>query len=193
MSKLVLRTVALTLVCSMGGIAIAQTSGADIGLKPGLWEMKVTKQIVDGKDVTAQVNSGIEMLRQSLANMTPEQRQKMSAMMGNLAVGSSGAPSICVSAAMAAKNQPLVGHGANCPPAKITHSGNQTTFELQCTSNGKTTVGTGTSIVNGNVITTSMTATISDAKGQHVMQNESQMTFVGSDCQGIRPIDQPVN
>jgi len=35
-----------------------------------------------------------------------------------------------------------------------------------------------------------MDMTMTDARGQHSMQTESQMKFLGADCQGVKPADQ---
>ena len=32
--------------------------------------------------------------------------------------------------------------------------------------------------------------TMTDTRGQHTIQNESQMKYLGPDCQGIKPIDE---
>jgi hypothetical protein len=34
--------------------------------------------------------------------------------------------------------------------------------------------------------------TMSDSEGRHTMQGESEMTYLGSDCHGIKPVDQLV-
>jgi len=157
--------------------------------KPGLWEMKPIKSVIDGRDMTAQMASAQEKMKQALANMSPDQRAKMESMMGGMSNGS-GTIKICVSPAMAARKQPIIDKEGKCPPAKMSTSGNVTTFEINCTQNGHTTVGSGTSTIHGDSVTTSTNMTVSDEHGKHSMQNEMQMTFLGADCQGVVPADQ---
>jgi len=93
---------------------------------------------------------------------------------------------------MAAKNAPMVDHEGRCAPAKVTRDGKKSTFEFNCTTNGRTMVGSGESTTNGDTISTSVNMTMTDSKGHHTMQSESEMTYLGSDCQGIKPADQLV-
>jgi hypothetical protein len=189
-----MRKITLVSILALGGLVtllcLAQTALPTPGQKAGLWEFKQLKQVMDGKDMTAQMNAAQEKMQQALANMPPDQRAKMETMMGGLGVGKSGAIKVCVSPAMAAKNQPMVDKDGQCPPAKISHNGNQTLFEVNCTRNGRTTAGTGTSTANGDIITTDMNMTMTDAKGQHTMQSQTQMSYLGADCQGVTPADE---
>jgi hypothetical protein len=168
----------------------AQTSSQFPGQKAGLWELKPIKQTMDGKDMLAQLSASQEKMREAMAKMSPDQRAKMEAMMGGAGFSQSGTMKVCVSPAMAAKNQPMTDKDSQCPPAKISHSGNQTTFEINCTKDGRTTVGSGTSTVNGEIVSTDMNVDITDPKGRHNIQSITQMTYLGADCQGITPADQ---
>jgi hypothetical protein len=189
-----MRRLALIIPLVLAGAAFAQSSS----LKAGLWEMKPIRQVVDGRDMTAQMASAQTKMQQAMANMTPEQRKQMEAMTKGMGAGmpaQAGPGSgtrICVSPAMAAQNTPMVDAEAKCPPTKMTRSGNKSSFEFNCTSNGRTTVGSGESTVSGDTVLTRMDMTVTDARGRHSMQSETQMTYLGSDCQGIKPIDQVV-
>ncbi len=185
-------TLAILLVLS--GVASAQNSS----LKAGLWEMKQIRQVVDGKDMTAQMAAAQKRMQQEMASMTPDQRKQMEAMMKGMGTGSPSPGSagnftrICISPAMAAKSAPMVDRDGHCAPVKVTRSGNKSTFEFNCTTNGRTTVGSGESTASGDTISTSTNMTVTDARGRHTIQSESQMTYLGSDCQGIKPADQLV-
>lgn len=164
-------------------------------LKAGLWEIKPIRQVVDGRDMTAQMAAAQAKMQQAMASMTPDQRKQMETMMKGMGTNSPSAGSlarICISAAMAAKNAPMVDHEGRCAPAKVTRNGNKSTFEFNCTTNGRTMVGSGESTTNGDTISTSVNMTMTDSKGHHTMQSESEMTYLGSDCQGIKPADQLV-
>jgi hypothetical protein len=187
-------TTAVLLVLSALTLLIPLTSFAQItGQKAGLWELKLIKQVMDGKDITAQLQASQEQMRQAMAKMTPDQRAKMEAMMGGAGADPSGMMKVCVSPEMIAKNQMMATQQQQCPPAKVSHSGNQTTFEINCAKDGRTTTGTGTSVLNGDTITTDMNMQITDARGKRTMQSQSQMTYLGSDCKGVIPADQLMN
>lgn len=157
------------------------------GLKAGLWEINPTSQIVDGKDMTAEMSQAQAMMQQQMGNLPPEQRAKIQSMMGQ---ASGGGTKICISPAMAAKDAPMVDREGRCEPAKLMRSGNKTSFEFNCTRNGRTMSGQGVSIASGDTITTRMDMTETDSRGKHTMHSESQMKYLGTDCQGIMPADQ---
>lgn len=159
-------------------------------LKPGLWNVKVVQQTMDGRDMTAQINSVQEQMQQALAHMSPEQRQKMSSMMGNMIQSSGNGINMCISPAMAERNAPMMGpHSGDCPNAKVSRHGNQATFDFACTHNGHNSTGHGVSTMDHGAISTTMDMQMSDAHGQHSMHTQSVMTYLGSDCQGIKPLD----
>ncbi len=159
-------------------------------LKAGLWNVQVVQQTMDGRDMTAQINSVQEQMQQALAHMSPEQRQKMSSMMGNMIQSSGNGISMCISPAMAERNAPMMGpHSSDCPTAKVTRQGNHATFDFACTHNGHNSTGHGVSTLDNGTITTIMDMQMSDSHGQHTMHTQSRMTYLGSDCQGIKPID----
>jgi uncharacterized protein DUF3617 len=165
----------------------------NVKMKPGLWEIRVERQVMDGRDMTAQMALVQEQMPQAMANMSPEQRKQLEAMMGGkgrpFERGASGTR-VCISAAMAARDSPLVDPQGRCEPAKVERSGDTTKFEFNCTAGGRTMVGKGQSTVRGDTVATSTDMTVSAAGGRHTMQSESRMKYVGADCQGIRPLDE---
>jgi len=176
----------MAILIVLSGSVFAQSSS----LKPGLWQVKPIRQVVDGRDLTAQMASASAQMQQAMANMTPEQRKQMEAMMsaqGRSAGANGGGTRICVSPAMAAKDKPMVDSEGRCEPAKVSRNGNKTSFEFNCTGDGRTEVGRGESTVSGDTVTTRVDMTMTDARGSHSMQTESQMSYLGPDCQGIKP------
>jgi hypothetical protein len=159
-------------------------------MKPGLWEVKQTSQVVDGRNMLDQMASAQAQMKQAMASMPAAQRKQMEAMLGSQGAQAGGGTRICISPAMAARNKPMVDSEGRCEPAKVTSSGNKTSFEFNCTANGRTTVGKGESTINSGTIATRVDMAITDARGRHTMQSESQMKYLGSDCQGIKPVDQ---
>ena len=166
------------------------TVQADSMMKPGLWEMHIVKQVVDGQDTSAQMAAAQSQMQQMMANMSPAQRKQMEQMMGKQAMPSSNMHRVCVSPEMASRDKPMMPPEAKCEPSKVERSGNKTTFAMNCTTEGRTMVGKGESIVSGDSMSNRMDMTVTDASGRHTMQTESQMKFLGADCQGIKPADQ---
>jgi hypothetical protein len=181
-----MKKLTLAILLTLSGGAFAQSSS----LKPGLWETKPISQIVDGHDMTAQMASAQVKMQQAMANMSPEQRKQMEAMLGHQGTSAGGGRRFCVSTAMAAKDAPMVDPEGRCKPATVNRSGNKTSFEFNCTANGRTSIGKGESTISGNTVTTRVDMTMTDTRGRHTMHSESQMNFLGSDCQGITPLDQ---
>jgi len=165
------------------------------GLRPGLWEVTMVRQTMDGRDITAQLTAGSkQMQQQAMARMTPEQRKQMEAM-----TSSQGAPEsdsagvirrLCVSPAMAARDKPMIDLPGHCPPSQLNHSGNKTTFTFNCTKNGFGATGKGESVVAGDALSTRVDVTMTQPDGTHKMQGETQMKYLGKDCQGIKPMDE---
>lgn len=187
-----MKTSLLAILVALSGTVWAQGSS----MKPGLWEVKQIKQVMDGQDMAAQMASAQAQMQQQLAKMSPEQRKQMEAMMGRQGLPSptaaAGATRICISPAMAAMDKPMVDPEGRCEPAKVSRSGNKTSFEFNCKVQGRATVGKGESTHSGDTVTTRMDMTTTDASGRHTMQSESQMKYLGPDCQGIKPVDQMV-
>ncbi len=160
--------------------------------KPGLWEVKIVKQVMDGKDMQAQMAAARAQMEQAMANMSPEQRKQMEAMAGRQ--GGHGARSegtrICISKEMAARDKPVLDRRGHCETVKFDRSGNKVSFEFKCSNNGHSETGKGETTVGAELMETVMDITMSDAHGSHAIHNESQMKFLGADCQGIKPADQ---
>jgi len=184
-----MKKLALAVLVTLSTTAFAQGSG----LKAGLWEIKQIKQVMDGRDMAAQMAAAQAEMQQAMANMSPAQRKQMEAMMGGRGMpagAAGGAQRICISPAMAAADKPMVDPEGRCEPAKVSRSGNKTSFEFNCTTQGHSMVGKGESTVSGDLVSTRMDMTTTDAQGRHTMQSESQMKYLGPDCQGLKPIDQ---
>jgi hypothetical protein len=165
-------------------------------IKPGLWENKVLKMVVDGKDMAAQMADMMAKRDQMMASLPPDQRAKVEAMIksNGLALGNDGGFRICISPEMAKRNTPVIDKEGRCQPAKVARSGNRTSFEVNCASNGVTTVGKGTATTSGDVITMEedVTTTSTNANGTtRVMHMETEMHYLGSDCGDVKPPDAP--
>jgi Protein of unknown function (DUF3617) len=191
MPRFSLSLAAFTLL-AMQAAPLLTADAADTGYKPGLWESKTLKLIIDGKDMAAQMAAMMAKRDQMMAALPPDQRARMEAMFksNGISQGSDGNYRICISPEMAKRATPVVDKDARCPAAKATHNGNQTSFEVNCTYNGITTVGKGTSTSSGDVVTTEMdmTTTNANANGKtQVIHTEAEMHFIGPDCGDVKP------
>ena len=181
-----------------GAFVLMAFSGAAFaagsGLKAGLWEFTGVKQVVDGRDMSGEMASAQSQMQQALANMSPDQRQQMEARMAQRGVsltGKGGAGNrFCVSAQMAARDKPLIDPQGQCQPSKVDRSGKKTKFEFNCSLQGRTMVGTGESTAGDGTLDMSMDTKVTDASGSHSLHSETQMKFIGADCQGVKPADE---
>jgi len=174
-------------------LSVTPALAAGPSLKAGLWEMKTINQTMDGKDQSAAVGAGYARMQESLANLPPEQRARVEAMMkqrGGPTFGADGTIRMCISPEMAARDRPIVDREGRCQPATVTTSGNEMQFEVNCSSNGVTTVGKGhrSTSADGVIHTTIDMTTRKDNGETHVMHNESEMHFVGADCGDVKPV-----
>jgi hypothetical protein len=179
-----MKRILVVILVAAGASALAEPGF----MKPGLWEVKILRQEMDGKDMTGQMADTQAKVQQRLASMPPDQRAKMEAILGSQA--QSGAQRVCFSEAMAARGRAMIDREGHCDPSKFDRSGNKISFEFNCTTNGRTRIGKGETIAEGDTVTTRFEATTTDAKGSHTMKNESQMKYLGTDCQGMKPADQ---
>jgi hypothetical protein len=183
------------IIVSLVAFSATQVLATGFGLKPGLWESKMTKQLFDGQDRTAQSAGAKSKMQQAMANMPPEQRARMEAMMkehGGPTIGSDGTIKMCISPEEANRDKPILDREGHCQPAIVARSGNHTTFTINCSSNGTTTTGKGEATTMGDVITSQIDMTTHRANGEsHTMHNESKMKFLGPDCGDVKPMSLP--
>jgi uncharacterized protein DUF3617 len=178
-------------------VAFAAVSGlaAGFGLKPGLWESRIVKQVTDGRDTTSQMTDAMSQVQNNLSRLPPEKRAQLEAMMkehGALRMGTAGTTRLCISSEMAGRNKPIVDPEGRCQPVKINQSGNHTTFEINCNANGTVMTGKGESTATGDVITSRVDMSTRTGKGEtHMMHNETEMKFLGSDCGDVKPLPLP--
>ena len=159
-------------------------------IQPGLWEMRVIKQVVDGEDQTARIAAAQQQMKAAMAKLLPEQRKQMEASMAGVGAGTGGAHRLCISPAMAAQDKPAMPTDAKCEPPTSKRTGNRTDYEFSCQQGGDTVKGKGQSEVSANRVVTRMDMVTSGPQGKHSMLTESEMQFVGADCGTIKPADQ---
>lgn len=175
--------------------AAGQVLAAGLGLKPGLWETRITKQVVDGQDHTAQMAAMATKMEAAMANMPAEQRAQMQAMMKQhgAAMGGNGTFKMCITAEQASRDRPVLDRDGRCQPADITRDGNRTVFTINCAADGTVTTGKGEATASGDTITSLVDITTKKVGGEtHVMHNESEMKFLGADCGDVKPLTPPL-
>jgi len=170
---------------------VAGTALADSGMKPGLWEMHMLKNVIDGHDTMAQMADMTARMNAQMEKMSPQQRAEMAAMMGKggmrTPMGGGGAVQMCITPEMAKREVPVSGKDQSCQPTNVQRSGNRMTYALNCTSNGTKTTGTGESIVSGDTVTTRGDTTFVEHGESHHVQSEMEFRFVKSDCGSVKP------
>ena len=173
------------------GTAQAQGPG---GMKAGLWETRTTRMLMDGKDMLPQVAAAQAQMRQSIDKLPPEQRRRAQAALAQQGDDPT-VQRMCISPEMAARDQTMVPRPpkADCEPPRLNRSGNRTTFEFACKQGGGKTTGKGETVVTGDLVTTKVETTGTDAAGaRHTMVAETQMKYLGRDCGQVKPIEQLV-
>jgi len=184
-----------TIIAGLAGLAAAQVLANSFGLKPGLWETRIVKMVVDGQDKTSMMSDAASKMQAAMANMPPEQRERMEAMMkerGGPSMGGDGTTRICVSPELASQEKPFTGKDEHCQPVSMTHAGNRTSYTVNCSFNGDTTTGKGEATTAGDLISTKMDMTSKKASGEtHQRHIETEMKFLGADCGGVQPIMPP--
>ena len=179
---------------ALAALAALASYAAGLGLKPGLWEVKIVKQVVDGRDMTAQLAASAERMQQIMANMPPDQRARMQAMMpnGGAGVGENGNFRICVSPEFAKRDQPVIDKDGHCQPATVKHDGNVTSYEFSCAANGTTRQGKGETVSTGDLLSNRVDMTTTQPSGQtRNIHNESEMRYLGPDCGDVKPFETP--
>lgn len=164
-------------------VSSALAFGADIQIKPGLWESKVLKQTVDGRDMTAQMAAFEQQAKAMAAQLPPEQRKQLTLQNDHRA---------CVPPSIATNYGAWIEHSSQC---KLTSSpsllGNKLHFDATCMQNGQSASGTGEVVFSGDTVTAHMDLVTADGQGgQHKVQTDWQSKYLGTDCKGHPPIDQ---
>ena len=177
-------------VLGMVVAALSTSVAAQTAMKPGLWEMRTIKHVMDGRDMMAQMAAAQAQMQQMMANMPAGQKEQMEAMMGKQGASAPNVQRICVSPEMAARDKPVVSADSKCEPSNVSRSGNRMTYQIDCVDQGRTMTGKGESVVTGDTIASKMEMLTTGRDGKHTMQMESQMKYLGADCQGLKPADQ---
>lgn len=178
------------LATALVATAAGAFGAADPAVRPGLWEIKLVRQFMDGRDVTALVPAALAGYQQLMGNMTPQQRKQMEATFGKAPANTT--QRICVSPEMAAGDKPLLPPEVKCEPTAFNREAGRVSFEFSCADQNGTTTGKGESTLASESVSTRIDMVTNNANGKHTWQNESQATYIGADCGNLKPADQVV-
>ncbi len=186
------RARAVLSVCAAALAALAAYAAGQ-GLKAGLWEIRLTKRIVDGRDVTPQLAASTAQMRQqmqqAIASAPPEQRTRLEATLARL-YGGSIAQRVCVSPEMARRNTPVIDSQGHCRPAEVIRRGNSGSFQFSCLTDGVMIAIKGEATYEADRISTRTDVTKTSPDGRkEVTHLESVMTYLGPECGAVRPPD----
>lgn len=183
--------VAVVVVAAIGALGRMAEAYADgLGIKPGLWEVRLVRQVVDGHDVSQQLTESVAKAQTALANLSPEERAHVQSMLkeASASPGNNASFRICIGAEMAANDLPVLEKDNSCRPVSPSRSGHRTTFHVDCVVNGTHIQGQGNAVSAGDVITTQADITTRAADGSmHSMHDETQMQYIGARCGNLRP------
>lgn len=173
-----------------GWAASAGSAGDAVGLKPGLWDVRVIRQVVDGRDESQQVNASLARAQQLLASLPPVQRARLQALLSHAGVaeGSQGSFRVCVSPQMARENLPLLDREGHCHPVVLRRTATHVDFRFRCTGRGTSLSGSGRAELAADLVT-SRTDVLSRAAGgaTHTIHSQMQMRYLSADCGGLKP------
>ena len=178
----------LSLLIALSVVRAATPAGG--GLKPGLWEVQVVKQVVDGHDISAQLQASLTEAQRLLNSLPPAQRAHLMGLLNQAGVttGTDGSFRICVSPQMAQRDLLFFDRDGRCRPSVTSRSGNQLRFRVQCTTQGTTMTGQGQATLGPDLITSRMDLTTRSGDGaSHAVQNVTQMRYISGDCGELRP------
>jgi Protein of unknown function (DUF3617) len=94
---------------------------------------------------------------------------------------------MCFTQAMIDAANPVPDTTGDCESLKVQRSGNKTRRDFSCTTNGTTSAGRSDEWVDGNKRTSVIDVTTSGVKGSSTLHLETEMIFLGSDCNVAYP------
>lgn len=117
-------------------LALAAAAQAQTKLTPGLWDHEITMKSGGG-----QMDAAMARMQEQLANMPPEKRAQMEAMMAqrgiSIGAAAGGGPAIkakvCLTPEQAARDEVPQDQRGQCKQTSRSRSGNTLKFTMECT------------------------------------------------------------
>lgn len=172
-------TLFLSLAC-----ASLPALAADTPFKPGLWEISNTPSGAGGSQLQAMMAAA----QQQLKAMDPAQRAKVDAAMARNGVvieNGSMRAKVCITPAMAARQQMPIQQKGNCTSTFSPMKGNTIDYAVTCTSPAARSEGTAT--FSSPTAYTAVTRMSSSEAGGASMTVDSTGRWLGADCGAIAP------
>jgi hypothetical protein len=159
-------------------------------LKPGLWE-------ISNKMDNPQVNEAMKQMQQQLAQMPPEQRKQMEAMMAQRGMkmgdgsGAGTTMQICMTKEMAERGDMQMDQGnAGCKITSQSRSGNTMKMAYACTNPPSS--GEGEYTYKGSEgYSSKMKVTTMQSGKPETMTMEGSGKWLSADCGNIKPMVPP--
>lgn len=177
---------ALTLGLSAGAAAQDRPN-----LKPGLWEMQMTKAPEGaGMPDAAKMKAAMAKMEAQMASLPPEQRKRMQEMMGNSGVAFSGTGMrLCLTAASLARDGVPMDNRAGCTTTVKTRTAQRWAASTVCTqppSRGDVEAV----FESPTAYRVNVQGTRADQGQQKPYSMSMRYQFIASDCGGVKPIDE---
>lgn len=166
----------------LAGVAASTPALAqDLALKPGLWQITLTRQVIDGRDLLAERAAKYAQQHDDLARLSADQLHQTEERLG-------GVSRVCVVGGSRGRRagESLPGM-MGCNPSQVAQRDEATTFEFQCEAQGAKVVGRGERTPLPNGLHSRTEATLSNGNGRRNTVVESELVYLGSDCQGVAP------
>lgn len=170
---------------------LALPAQAALQMKPGLWETRFKTQAG-----SPGANAAMDMLREHMANMTPEQRKQMEAAlarhgggmtMPNMEADGSVVTRICVTQDMIAKSQlPTQPAQGGCTFKNSPVAGNTLTVTFSC-KNPPATGQTRVVMQSDSAYTATMTSTSTLEGHTENIKAEGTGKWLSADCGAVKP------
>jgi hypothetical protein len=180
---------ALFAIASLVLSAIALSTHAQ-STKPGLWE--VTSKVGGSPEM----DKAMAQMQQQMANMPPDQRKQMEAMMGKQGMSLSGASGggmqikTCLSKEMAEKSQMPMRTQGDCTSTVSDKTSTGMRMKFVCTNPPSS--GDGQFTFSGDsAYTMKMNVSSSHQGKPQTTTIEGSGKWLGSDCGSIKPIELP--
>jgi hypothetical protein len=155
-------------------------------MKPGLWE-------INNKMSGGQMDGAMAEMQKQLAQMPPDQRKQMEAMMAQRGVqmtpgaGGGMAVRMCMTKEMVERNEVPTRDG--CTTTKNQRSGNTMKIAFTCTSPPSS--GEGDFTFSGDAYTSHMTVKTAVQGKPETMVMDATGKWLGADCGSVKPMAVP--
>ena len=157
-------------------------------MKPGLWEHAVTLKSSGGE-----MEAAMASMQREMANLPPEQRRQMEAMMAGRGIGM-GAPGqphtmrVCVTPEQAARGVMPTKEEGRCERTNLSRSGKTVRFAFACEGDPPSRGEGEVTFVSATQQRSTVTTTTTRGGRSEQMQVQSSSRWLGADCGNVKPL-----